>query len=80
MDAAKNVANSITTSATNAANYVSDKANEALSGASYDANKEVAKSGDAPVGDRLHAAGDAVGDKLDQNKSSASAEVNKQNV
>ncbi|KIX10545.1 uncharacterized protein Z518_01628 [Rhinocladiella mackenziei CBS 650.93] len=54
----------------NAANYVGDKVNEATSGASKDANKNVAKDSDAPLGTRADAAKDAVGDKLDESKHS----------
>ncbi|KAK5065232.1 hypothetical protein LTR84_001070 [Exophiala bonariae] len=62
----------------NAANFVGDKFNEATSGASKEANKNVAKDSDASLGTRASAAKDAAGDKLDESKSSASAEGNKQ--
>lgn len=52
----------------NAANYVGDKAKEATSGASKETNKQVAKDGDAPLGTRMSAAKDAVGDKIDETK------------
>ena len=54
--------------ARNAANYVGDKANEAVSGASKETNKQVAKDSDAPLGSRASAAKDAVGDKMDEHK------------
>jgi hypothetical protein len=50
----------------NAANFVSDKANQAVSGASKETNKQVAKDSDAPLGTRASAAKDAVGDKVDE--------------
>ncbi|KAK5077191.1 hypothetical protein LTS08_006119 [Lithohypha guttulata] len=62
----------------NAANYVSDKAGEMTSGASKEANKNVAQDSNASLGTRASAAKDAAGDKLDESKNSASAEGNKQ--
>ncbi|KAH0846977.1 Glucose-repressible protein [Fonsecaea pedrosoi] len=62
----------------NTANYVGDKVNEVTSGASKEANKNVAKDSDASLGTRASAAKDAVGDKIDETKNSASAEGNKQ--
>ncbi|KAL6248957.1 hypothetical protein RBB50_004020 [Rhinocladiella similis] len=62
----------------NTANFVSDKVNEATSGASKEANKNVAKDSDASLGTRASAAKDALGDKVDESKNSASAEGNKQ--
>jgi len=58
--------------------FVGDKVNEATSGASKEANKNVAKDSDASVGTRASAAKDALGDKVDESKNSASAEGNKQ--
>jgi len=60
--------------------YVGDKVNEATSGASKEANKNVAKDSDASLGTRASAAKDAAGDKLDESKNSASAEGNKQSA
>jgi hypothetical protein len=48
----------------NAANYVGDKVNEATSGASKEANKNVAKDSNADVSTRASAAKDALGDKV----------------
>merc|ERR1712230_35925 len=62
----------------NAANYVSDKVNEATSGASKEANEEVAKDSNVDVSTRASAAKDALGDKADEHKHGASAEANKQ--
>jgi hypothetical protein len=50
----------------NAANYVGDKAQEVTSGASKEANKNVAKDSDASLGTRATAAKDAVSDKVDE--------------
>lgn len=56
------------------------RVNETMSGASKEANKEVAKDSSAPVGTRVQAAGDALSDKLDETGHKASAEANKQNI
>jgi len=50
--------------------YVGDKANELTSGASKEANKNVAKDSDASIGTRASAAKDALGDKADETKNS----------
>lgn len=47
---------------------VGDKINEATSGASKEANKDVAKDSNASLGTRANAAKDAVGDKMDESK------------
>jgi len=57
---------------------VGEKAQSAASGASYEANKEVAKEPNLPVGTRAQAAKDAVGDKLDQTKHDVKQEYHKQ--
>ncbi|MCJ1376212.1 Glucose-repressible protein [Loxospora ochrophaea] len=62
----------------NAANYVSDTVQGATSGASKEANKQVAKDNDASLGTRASAAKDAVGDKVDEHSHDASASVNKE--
>jgi len=62
----------------NAANYVSDTAKSATAGASKEANKSVAKDNNAPVGSRISAGVDALGDKKDEKKHDISAEGNKQ--
>ena len=49
---------------------VGDKANEMTSGASKEANKNVAKDDNASLGTRASAAKDAAGDKLDETKNS----------
>ena len=54
------------------ANYVSDSVSGALSGASSEANKSVAKDSDASLGTRASAAKDSVGDKMDQKSSEVS--------
>merc|ERR1711886_7163 len=48
------------------ANYVAETVQGAVSGASKEANKEVAKDSNAPVGTRMSAAKDALGDKADE--------------
>ncbi|KAK6851014.1 hypothetical protein PG990_008091 [Apiospora arundinis] len=62
----------------NAANYVSETVQGAVSTGSKEANKEVAKDGNATVGTRLSAAKDAVGDKVDEQKHNTSADVHKE--
>ncbi|KAJ9612364.1 hypothetical protein H2200_003961 [Cladophialophora chaetospira] len=62
------------------ANYVGDKASELTSGASKEANKNVAKDSDASLGTRASAGKDAVSDKLDESKNSASATANKESA
>ncbi|TPX12650.1 uncharacterized protein E0L32_000827 [Thyridium curvatum] len=61
-----------------AANYVSDSVKSATYGASKEANKEVAKDSNAPVGTRVEAGFDALKDKSNEHKHDASAEANKQ--
>lgn len=51
---------------------VGDKVNELTSGASKEANKNVAKDSNASLGTRAEAAKDAAGDKIDETKSSVS--------
>ncbi|KAA1069778.1 hypothetical protein PGT21_033100 [Puccinia graminis f. sp. tritici] len=63
--------------AKDAVNYVADKASELTSTASKEANKTVAKDSDASLSTRATAAKDAIGDKIDETKNGASAEVNK---
>jgi len=62
----------------NAANYVSESVQEAASGASKEANKNVAKDSDASLGTRASAAKDALGDKADESSHGASASLNKE--
>ncbi|KAI4118401.1 MAG: hypothetical protein LQ341_007622 [Variospora aurantia] len=50
----------------NMGNYVSSKAQGASSQASKETNKSIAKDSHAPIGTRIQAAGDALGDKMDQ--------------
>lgn len=52
--------------------YVGDKANELTSGASKEANKNVAKDSDASLGTRASAAKDAASDKGSEMSSSVS--------
>ncbi|KAL2210867.1 hypothetical protein CC79DRAFT_1331259 [Sarocladium strictum] len=61
-----------------AGNYISDKVSGAAHKSSKEANKEVAKNPNVPVGTRIRAAGDAVSDKFQEHGDKASAEANKQ--
>ncbi|KAI9898302.1 hypothetical protein N3K66_006662 [Trichothecium roseum] len=63
-----------------AGNFVSDKVQQATSGASKEANKEVAKDSDAPIGTRASAAKDALGDKADEHGHEGKAEAHKQAI
>ncbi|KYK54970.1 glucose-repressible protein [Drechmeria coniospora] len=63
-----------------AVNYVSETIQGAASGASKEANKQVAKDGNVDVSTRLSAAKDAVGDKLEESGHNSKAEVHKQYV
>jgi len=62
----------------NAANYVSETVQGTGSQASKEANKHVAKDSDASAKTRLQAAGDAIGDKVDQSKHETKADVHKE--
>jgi hypothetical protein len=64
----------------NAGNFVSDKVQQATSGASKEANKNVAKDNNANIGDRASAGIDALKDKSEEHGHQASAEANKQAV
>ncbi|KAI9900647.1 hypothetical protein N3K66_004909 [Trichothecium roseum] len=65
-------------SAKQAVNYVTETVQGTLSGASKEANKEVAKDNNVDVGTRLTAAKDALGDKVDQSGHEGKAEAHKQ--
>ncbi|KAH8171133.1 glucose-repressible protein grg1 domain-containing protein [Sarocladium implicatum] len=65
-------------SAKQAVNYVSETVQGALSGASKEANKEVAKDSNAPIGTRATAAKDALSDKVDESTHDNKAEAHKQ--
>ncbi|KAI4090906.1 MAG: hypothetical protein LQ344_004434 [Seirophora lacunosa] len=62
----------------NMGNYVSNKAQGASSQASKETNKTIAKDSQAPLGTRMRAAGDALGDKMDQHGHEADAKVDKE--
>ncbi|GFF29282.1 glucose-repressible gene protein [Aspergillus udagawae] len=62
------------------ANYVSETAKQALHGTSKEANKDVAKDSDAPIGTRASAAKDAVKDKAQESKHDAKADAHKQQI
>ena len=57
---------------------MAEKAKEMMSGASYEANKEVAKDSDQPLTTRANAAVNAVKDKVDETSHSANKEAHKQ--
>ncbi|CAO1613665.1 unnamed protein product [Parajaminaea phylloscopi] len=56
-------------------NSVSEKAQETMSGASKEANKEVAKDSDASLSTRATAAKDAISDKADEASHGAKGEA-----
>merc|ERR1712093_553294 len=59
----------------NAANYVAESVQGGGAQASKEANKQVAKDGDAGVGTRASAANDAVSDKIDQSSHEGKADL-----
>ncbi|KAG9247424.1 glucose-repressible protein Grg1 [Calycina marina] len=60
------------------AKYVSETIQGKGDEASKEANKQVAKDGDAPVGTRASAAKDAFGDKVEQHGHESKADVHKE--
>jgi len=62
----------------NAANYVTESIQGAGSTASKEANKNVAKDSDASLTTRAQAAGDAIGDKVDEQTHNRKADVHKE--
>ncbi|KAG8411414.1 hypothetical protein J3459_015840 [Metarhizium acridum] len=60
------------------ASYVSEQAKKATTGTSKEANKDIAKESDAPLGERASAAKDAVSDKASEQTHDVKAEVHKQ--
>ncbi|VUC20842.1 unnamed protein product [Clonostachys rosea] len=59
-------------------NYVAETVQGAVSGASKETNKEIAKDSNVNVGTRLTAAKDAVGDKVDESAHNGKAEAHKE--
>ncbi|KAK1248760.1 hypothetical protein MKX08_006980 [Trichoderma sp. CBMAI-0020] len=59
-------------------NYVSESVQGAVSGASKETNKEIAKNDNVSVGSRLTAAKDAVGDKFDESAHNGKADAHKE--
>merc|ERR1712134_240277 len=59
----------------NAANSAAETVQQGLRGTSKEANKEVAKDSNAPVGTRASAAKDAVSDKAQEEKHSGKSEA-----
>ncbi|KAK5939946.1 Glucose-repressible protein [Knufia obscura] len=59
----------------NAANYVSESVQGATATTSKEANKNVAKDSNASISTRAQAAGDAVGDKFDEQTHNRKADV-----
>jgi len=62
----------------NAANYVQESIAGAGSTASKEANKNVAKDSNASLGTRAQAAGDAIGDKVDEQTHDRKADVHRE--
>ncbi|QPC70002.1 hypothetical protein HYE68_000754 [Fusarium pseudograminearum] len=61
-------------------NYVAETVQQATSGASKEANKQVAKDSDAPIGTRASAAKDALSDKADEKTHEGKADVHKEAI
>ncbi|KFY67061.1 hypothetical protein V496_01768 [Pseudogymnoascus sp. VKM F-4515 (FW-2607)] len=62
----------------NAANYVAETVQGTGAEASKEANKSVAKDGNASVSSRATAAKDALGDKVDETSHNTKADVHKE--
>ncbi|KAG8671623.1 hypothetical protein FPOAC2_04971 [Fusarium poae] len=60
------------------ANYIAETVQQATSGASKEANKEVAKDSNVAIGTRATAAKDALSDKVDEKGHEGKAEVHKE--
>jgi hypothetical protein len=67
-------------SAKQAFNYVAETVQGATSGASKEANKEVAKNSNADLSTRATAAKDALGDKVEEHGHDGKAEAHKQAI
>jgi hypothetical protein len=61
-------------------NYVAEKVSEATHAVTGEANQEVAKDSDQPIGTRASAAVDAAKDKINEKASGVKAEAHKQNL
>ncbi len=61
-------------------NYVAEKVSEATHAVTGEANKEVAKDSDQPIGTRASAAVDAAKDKVNEKTSEFKAETHKHNL
>ncbi|KAH7236168.1 glucose-repressible protein Grg1 [Fusarium tricinctum] len=61
-----------------AGNYVAETVQSVTSGASKEANKEVAKDSNVPISTRLSAGKDAIGDKIDETGHDKKADVHKE--
>ncbi|KIV79266.1 hypothetical protein PV11_06834 [Exophiala sideris] len=62
----------------NTVNYVSESIQGAGSTASKEANKNVAKDSNANISTRAQAAGDAIGDKFDEQAHDRKADVHRE--
>lgn len=74
---ASSIFNLLTFASQNAANYVAESVQGGGAQASKEANKQVAKDGDASIGTRASAAKDAVSDKIDQSSHEGKADLHK---
>ncbi|SCZ97606.1 BZ3500_MvSof-1268-A1-R1_Chr4-3g07291 [Microbotryum saponariae] len=72
------IVDQVTSTISNAASYVSESVQGAVSGASHEGNKEVAKDSNASLSDRASAGFSAVSDKIDQKSHDAKAEAHKE--
>ncbi len=61
-------------------NYVAEKVSEATHAVTGDANKEVAKDSNQPIGTRASAAVDAAKDKVQEKTSAVKAEAHKESL
>jgi len=73
----KGLVGAVKEKATEAYNYVAEKVTEATHAVSGEANKEVAKDPNQPIGTRASAAVDAAKDKVQEKTSECKAEAHK---
>jgi hypothetical protein len=76
----KGLVETVKEKASEAYNYVAEKVSEATHAVTGDANKEVAKDSDQPIGTRASAAVDAAKDKVNEKTSEFKAETHKHNL
>jgi len=74
----QNAASSVASKVSHTWDAAAAKGDEKAAEARKEANKTVMKDSDAPVGDRIQAAGHAVGDKMDETKAKGQTEYHQE--